>query len=152
MAETLASKLLKLDRNKLAEVPTVTIKAKRLSKVMGEDTFVTLKALPGDLYMDISERSQEKNGHVSTSKAYDSQALIVAYGCIDPDLKSKELQEYFQAPTAKDLAKVFFPGGELSYLANKIAVLSGFLKPEDIGDEPEPENKNTGLDYDSVKN
>lgn len=151
MAESVAARLMKLDREKLAVVPTKKFKAERLSEVAGEDIYVTLKAISGDQYASLSDRSLDK-GKVSGERAYDTQALIVAYGCADPDLRDKELQAYYKAASPKELAKKLFPGGELSTMSNRISVLSGFLKAEDVGEEDDEEDNGTGLEYEDVKN
>ena len=49
MNNSLMEKLMKLDRNKLMEVPTEKIKAKALSRIAGEDVEITVKALSGSL-------------------------------------------------------------------------------------------------------
>lgn len=127
--------LMKLDRGKVIEVETSKIKAKRLSRVAGEDVFVTVKALPGDEYAELSSRAVGKDNQIDASKSYDTQALIVSAGMVDPDLKDKDLQAYYEAKTSKDLAKVLFPGGELSNIANEIGRLSGFVDMKDDDDE-----------------
>lgn len=127
--------LMKLDRGKVIEVETSKIRAKRLSRVAGEDVFVTVKALPGDEYAELSSRAVGKDNQIDASKSYDTQALIVSAGMVDPDLKDKDLQAYYDAKTSKDLAKVLFPGGELSNIANEIGRLSGFVDMKDDDDE-----------------
>lgn len=127
--------LMKLDRGKVIEVETSKIRAKRLSRVAGEDVFVTVKALPGDEYAELSSRAVGKDNQIDASKSYDTQALIVSAGMVDPDLKDKDLQAYYETKTSKDLAKVLFPGGELSNIANEIGRLSGFVDMKDDDDE-----------------
>lgn len=127
--------LMKLDRGKVIEVETSKIRAKRLSRVAGEDVFVTVRALPGDEYAELSSRAVGKDNQIDASKSYDTQALIVSAGMVDPDLKDKDLQAYYEAKTSKDLAKVLFPGGELSNIANEIGRLSGFVDMKDDDDE-----------------
>ncbi|MFR5243506.1 MAG: hypothetical protein ACLTFJ_01590 [Clostridium sp.] len=50
MAKLSIDMLMRLDREKLAEVPKKEIKADRLSQLMGEEVLVEIKALSGDIY------------------------------------------------------------------------------------------------------
>lgn len=45
--------LMRLDREKLIEVPVKDVKADRLSQLMGQEVTVEIKALSGDTYMDL---------------------------------------------------------------------------------------------------
>lgn len=149
MANSLMEKLMKLDRDKLLEIPTEKIKAKRLSEVMGEDIEITLKALSGSVYTEIMTSAATKGGGIDASKVYDAHALVVVKGCMEPNLKDKELMAYHKVASPKDLAKILFPGGELVNISEKIGELSGFGKKED------KDNKdvvNDGIDYEDIKN
>ena len=54
---------------------------------------------------------------------------------VEPDLKSKELQEHFNCSTSKDLAIKLF-GNELTMLSDEVAKLSGMEESvEEIDDE-----------------
>ncbi len=125
--ENLVSKLMKLDRDKLREVPTEKVLARRLSEVMGEPVEVTIKALPGDIYMELSGESMGDNGRIDTARVYNVQVRVLVEAVVEPNLKDHELQEYFGAKTPAELAKTLFPGGELSDLANRVGALSGFV-------------------------
>lgn len=123
--------LMSLDRDKLTEVPTEKVRAKRLSEIAGEDVFVTVSALPGDRYTEISTTSV-RNGKVDYSRAYDMQSLMVAEAVKDPDLKSADLQRHFGAATPRDLARILFPGGEIARLADVVTRLSGYSDDEGL--------------------
>jgi len=142
MNNSLMEKLMKLDRDKLAEVPTAKVKACHLSKVAGEDVEITVKALSGSRYTEIMSSATNKSGSVDMSRVYDTHAMVAVAGCVEPDLKDKELMEYYNAVTPKDLAKILFPGGELVKISEKIGALSGFGK-NDADD---------GTEYDDIKN
>ena len=59
----------------------------------------------------------------------------VAEAMVEPDLKSKELQEHFSCSTSKDLAIKLF-GNELTMLSDEVAKLSGMEESvEEIDDE-----------------
>ena len=139
---SLMEKLMKLDRDKLLEIPTEKIKACHLSKVAGEEVEITVKALSGSRYTEIMSSATNKSGSVDMSRVYDTHAMVVVAGCIEPNLKDKELMEYYKAVTPKDLAKILFPGGELVKISEKIGALSGFGK----------EDANEGIEYDDIKN
>lgn len=143
MAKSLMEKLMKLDRDKLLEVPTEQIQAKHLSKIAGEHMEITVKALSGTLYTELISSATGKNGSIDTSKVYDAHAIVVVTGCVEPDLKDKELQSYYKAASPKDLAKILFPGGELVKISEKIGALSGFGKDDESGES---------LDYEDIKN
>ena len=121
--------LMRLDREKVAEVPVKDIKANRLSQLMGQDVTVEIKA--GDIYMDLLATATNKKGNVDVSKTYRAQALIVVEAMQSPSLKDKELQVHFGAASLIDLAKTLFPGGELTKIFQEVADLSGFGDDED---------------------
>lgn len=123
--------LMSLDRDKLAEVPTEKVRAKRLSEIAGEDVFVTVSALPGDRYAEISTTSV-RNGKLDFSRVYDMQSLMVAEAVKDPDLKNGDLQRHFGAATPRDLARILFPGGEIARLADVVTELSGYSDDEGL--------------------
>lgn len=123
--------LMRLDREKVAEVPVKDIKANRLSQLMGQDVTVEIKALAGDTYMDLLTTATNKKGNVDVSKTYRAQALIVVEAMQSPSLKDKELQVHFGAASPIDLAKTLFPGGELTKIFQEVADLSGFGDDED---------------------
>lgn len=140
---SLMEKLMKLDRDKLMEIPTEKIKAKQLSEVAGEDIEITVKALSGTLYTELISSATGKNGSIDASKVYDAHAMVVVTGCVEPNLKDKELQAYYKVVSSKDLAKILFPGGELVKISEKIGALSGFGKDDESGES---------LDYENIKN
>lgn len=123
--------LMALDRDKLTEVPTERVRAKRLSEIAGEDVFVTVSALPGDRYAEISTTSV-RNGKLDFSRVYDMQSLMVTEAVKDPDLKNAELQRHFGAATPRDLARILFPGGEIARLADVVTELSGYGEDEGL--------------------
>ncbi|HCG59542.1 MAG TPA: hypothetical protein DEV97_06010 [Lachnospiraceae bacterium] len=136
---SLIDKLMAIDSGEFAKGQSEEITAKRLSEVLGEPTKVKVMALSGDQYMDITTRLVDKRGNADFSKSYDVNALLVVEGMVEPSLKDKELQKHFGAATPKELAKVLFPGGELTEVANVITRLSGF-STSDTEDEEEIKN------------
>lgn len=129
--QTTIELLMALDRGKLAEVPTEKVRAKRLSKVAGQDVYVTVSAIAGDQYTSIvSGAVSAKGREVDAARLYDMQALIVAEAMVEPDLKSTELQRHYGAATPRDLAKILFPGGEIISIADVVTRLSGYGEDE----------------------
>ena len=131
----LISKLLELDKGKLETLPTAQVESKRLSEMIGEPAVFTVRAIPGDRYMEISSMMVGKSGKPVYGKAYDTNALIAIEGIVSPDLKNPELMQHFGCATPKDLVKKLFLGGEITKIADKIAELSGFEKEEEMEDE-----------------
>lgn len=127
--------LMELDRGKVTDIPTKEVRTKHLSKIMGTDVNVKIKALNGNTYCQLMAVSKSKSGDVDISKVYKAQSLIVVEGLVEPSLKDKELQTHFGAVSPADLAAILFPGGELVSLYSEIAVLSGYGDDDESADE-----------------
>ncbi|MCI8741708.1 MAG: hypothetical protein HFG63_03575 [Lachnospiraceae bacterium] len=134
---SLVDKLMAIDRGDFAKEKTGEVRAKHLSEVMGGDVKVTIKALKGDLYNEIMTRMIDKKGRSNFGKAYDINAILCVEGVVEPDLKNADLQKHFGCASPKDLAKLFFPGGELTRVADEITDLSGFSKEGEEEEEKE---------------
>lgn len=122
----LVERLLTIDKGDLNKVPVEKMRARRLSELMGEDVEITVTAICGERYTELSSRMVSENGDVDFGKLYETNALIAAEGIVEPNLKNEQLQKHFGCATPKELAKVLFPGGDLSKIADKITDLSGF--------------------------
>ena len=118
--------LLKIDAGKLAEVPTKTMEIKRLSKLNGQPFMVKIKALSGRRYLGYADMARDSNGKVNVDKVCDANSLITCAGMVEPDMKSRELQEHFGARTPKDLVEKIFKCAEIGKIADEIAELSGY--------------------------
>ena len=139
MAKLSIQTLMKLDRDKVMEVPSKEVKAVHLSNLLGEDNYITIKALSGNQYMELLATARNKKNDLDLSKMFKAQSLIVVEGVTEPSLKDAELQKHFGAASPVDLAQILFPGGELTSVFNEIAKLSGFV---DDDEELEEEVKN----------
>lgn len=135
---SLVDKLMSVDKGILVNRETAEIKAKTLSKILGEDVTVKVKALEPDVYIGISTNILDKNGNTDYSKTYDLAALLCAEAMVEPSLKDKELQKHFGAATPKELAKMLFKGTELTDISSKITEISGFGR--DAEEEEEVKN------------
>lgn len=139
MAKLSIQTLMKLDRDKVMEVPSKEVKAVHLSSLLGEDSYITIKALSGNQYMDLLATARNKKNDLDMSKMFKAQSLIVVEGVTEPSLKDAELQKHFGAASPVDLAQILFPGGELTSVFNEVAKLSGFIEDDE---ELEEEVKN----------
>lgn len=128
--------LMKLDRDKLKEVPTREVKAAHLSEVMGEDVYIKIKALKGNVYYDNLAMSRSGNGKIKMNKIYEMQKHMALEAIVEPNLKDKELMAHFGAATPKELVEILIPGGDLTDVFAEIADLSGF------GEDDEDDLKN----------
>lgn len=132
---SLIDKLIAIDKGTFTHEETAEIRSKSLSRVLGEEVTVKVKGLDSALYMSIAALAVDKNGRTDYVKSYDSAALMVAEGMVEPNLKDEKLQKHFGAASPKDLAKILFKGSEITDIAGKIGELSGF--DADAADEEE---------------
>ena len=139
MAKLSIQTLMKLDREKVMEVPSKEVKAVHLSNLLGEDSYITIKVFSGNQYMDLLPTARNKKNDLDMSKMFKAQSLIVVEGVTEPSLKDAELQKHFGAASPVDLAQILFPGGELTSVFNEVAKLSGFIEDDE---ELEEEVKN----------
>lgn len=123
--------LMKIDRGLITEIPVKEVRAKHLSKIMGADVSVKIKALSGNTYSSLMATAKNKKGGIDVSKLYKAQSLIVVEGVQEPSLKDKELQAHFGAASPVDLAAILFPGGEMVDIYSDISMLSGYGDDED---------------------
>lgn len=127
----LVEKLLKVDAKKANELETVTMKSKRLARIMEEtEAVITLKEVPARRMNDIMATQYDKKGRFDMSAAFDAKALCVAESVIDPNLRDPNLMQHFACQTPKDLAIKLF-GSEVSEISDQIARLSGVAEEDD---------------------
>lgn len=129
---SLTQKLLQIDRGQFQKEEIFEVKAKRLSEIMGEEIMLKFRALSGKEYTSIASTAVRDKGGVDYSKAYDVNALMICEALMEPSLKDKELQKHFGVASPKDLAFLFFPGMELTVLADKVTKFSGFLEEDEV--------------------
>ena len=129
---SLTQKLLQIDKGEFQKEKFLEVKAKSLTKIMGEEVMLKFRALSGKEYTSLASTAMSDKGGVDYAKAYDVNALIICEALMEPSLKDKDLQKHFGVASPKDLAFLFFPGVELSALADKVTKLSGFLEEEEV--------------------
>lgn len=132
----LIEKLIRIDKEKALEKEKKTIKSSRLSKILGEDTKITITELSGKRLNDLSAMMMDKNGNKDYSKMQDVNLMYCVHGIVEPDLRDARLLEHFGAKTPKDLAAILFDA-EAGKIAGEIVSLSG------LSDGAEEEVKNS---------
>lgn len=121
----LVEKLLAVDKGEFDKIETKKLKSKQLSKIVGEDTEVTIQAVDGDLFGGLSASGLDEEGEVDYGRAFSTNAKIAAAGIVDPNLKNEELLKHLGVATPADAAKKIFKG-EINRISTEIAKLSGF--------------------------
>lgn len=116
-------KLIRIDKEKILEKETKKIKSARLSKILGEDTEITIRELGGRILNDIAGIVVNDEGKRDFSKNYDMNLMYCVEGIVEPNLKDPVLMEHFGAKTPKDLAAILFDN-EVSRIADEIYELS----------------------------
>lgn len=132
----LIEKLLSVDKEKATEKEEKKIVSKRLSKLVGEGTEITIKELSGKRYNSLQAMMYDKKGNRNMNAVYDFNLMCCVYGITDPCMTDKNLMEHFGAATPKDLAAILF-GMESGSIATEIINLSG------LGEDAEEEVKNS---------
>lgn len=135
----LVEKLLKIDKAEFEKIETKEIASKSLAKLFGaeEDAKVKVKAIDGDLFVELSSTALDKNGDMKIGEAFSTNAKIVAAGIVEPDLKDEALLKHLEVPTPAEAAKKIFKG-EVNKIATAISEISGFSDDEE--DEKEIKN------------
>ncbi|MBC6681315.1 phage tail assembly chaperone [Zhenpiania hominis] len=126
----LAEKLIRIDKEKVKEKETKKIHSKKLSKLLGEPTEITIQELSGKTVNDITQMIFDKKGNRDMSRLYEQNLMCCVEGVVEPNLKDSQLMEHFGAATPKDLAAILF-GVESGAIASEISALSGFSGSEE---------------------
>ena len=121
----LVEKLLAVDKKEFDKIEKKELASRQLSRLVGESTKVVIRAVDGDLFGGLSASGLDTNGEVDYAKAFSTNAMIVAAGTVEPDLKNEELLRHLGVATPADAAKKIFKG-EINRISSEIAKLSGF--------------------------
>lgn len=128
----LIEKLIRTDKDKAYKREEKKIKSARLSRILGEDTEITIRELSGRKINDLSVMAVDKKGNIDQGKLLNVNLMYCVEGIVEPNLKDAALMEHFGAKTPKDLAEILFDV-EANKIADKIVGLSGIT--EDAEDE-----------------
>ena len=99
------------------ELPTAEYRVKRLSEALGTDVVFKLRALPYGKVKSIRD-----------SVAGDPGLDILLAGCVEPDLKAKELKEKYGGATPAETVKAMLLPGEIEDLSRAVERLCGFRR------------------------
>ena len=99
------------------ELPTAEYRVKRLSEALGTDVVFKLRALPYGKVKSIRD-----------SVAGDPMLDILLAGCVEPDLKAKELKEKYGGATPAETVKAMLLPGEIEDLSRAVERLCGFRR------------------------
>ena len=133
----LVDELLKADAKAASEMNTGVFKSKRLAKIIGaecETVEVKIREIKNRRVNDILAYQVDKKGNMDYNKLFDSKLMAITEGVVEPDLRSKELQEHFGCKDARGLAEVLF-GNEVTALSDAIYEISGITPDEDVEEE-----------------
>ena len=132
----LVEELLRIDKNEVLKKEEKKIKSKKLSKIAGEERYITIREISGKKITEFQSMPFDKKGNVDYSKTYDANLLVCVDGIIEPSMRDNTLMEHFGATTPKELVDILF-GYESKKIADEIVALSG------IEDDSEEEVKNS---------
>ena len=121
----LAEKLLKIDKGDFAKEVTKEVTSKQLTRLFGEPTKVTLKALDPQEVLDISATGLDDDGNPIIKKTLETNALLVAAAVVDPALKDADLLKHLGVMTPSEAAIKLFKG-EVNKLGIEINKMAGF--------------------------
>lgn len=129
--KTTLAVLLSADRGKLKLQPTRQVEITRLSEIVGEPVIFTIRALTGDELTECQEAAMraDKGGDGEEMDSRMMQVMCVLYACKDPNIRSKELMDAYEAATPVQLLNGDNPlllPGEVSHLFTVTQELSGF--------------------------
>jgi Phage XkdN-like tail assembly chaperone protein, TAC len=119
--------LLALDKNKLA-LPTKVVEVKRLSEVAGKPVIFVLQGLTQERVQSIREMATKMNPDTKESEMDFNEIRLatIAAGVKEPNLRDKNLLEYYGVPTPYELIKKLLLPGEIDALYEQISILTGF--------------------------
>ena len=125
----LIEKLMATDKNRI-ERQEKEIVSDRLTRLLGEETKIKIREIPGRKINDINQMMVKKNGDRDMSKSYDVNLMYCLEGIVEPDLKDSKLMSHFGASTPKDLVEILFDS-ESALIAGEIISLSGLSKEDE---------------------
>ena len=91
----LVEKLLQLDKKDVRNSKTGTYKSGNMQQLVGDPT-ITIQEIDAERLMELQTLPLDKAGNYNFQQGYAANLMTVAEGVINPDLKSKELQEHLE--------------------------------------------------------
>lgn len=128
--------LLSADTAKFKEQPEDVIKSEVLSKRLGTDAYVKVRGVKPRVYENIIRPATDND-----NKQFDAKLMMLVEGVVEPDLKDKDLQNYFNARTPKELAETLF-GADANTIFVRIGQLSGYIDEDGADRDIAEEAKN----------
>lgn len=123
--------------NDLTKVPEATVKLSVLSKRLGKDVSVKVKAINNRKFYSLVNGIGD-----SPDEDFNAELLIALDGIVEPDFKDKEVREAFGARTPKELVEKVLIGMDLNNVVTKIGQLSGYYDEDGNERDIEKEAKN----------
>lgn len=132
----LVDRLMKADKAKAGEMRTGVFKSQKLAELLGEKEPVEIKIheLKGRRLHALQSEQMKDSGGIDFGKVYDAQLRICVEGISEPNLKDKELQEYFGCSLATELCEKIF-NSEVSLIADEITNLGIQINDKKTEDE-----------------
>jgi hypothetical protein len=133
----LVDRLLLADTKNIDQLETGVYKSKKLAKILGteeETVDVTIREVKSRRLNDIISYQFDRNGKFDYARSFDAKLIMCTEGCVDPDLRNKDLQRYFGCGDARELCEKLF-GIEINELSDAISALSGVSNDEDTEEE-----------------
>lgn len=125
--EDITQLLLSADVEKFKHLQSKVIVSKRLTAKYGRDkdnpVKIKIGQIPYEKYSKIQVNSISDSGVLDRDRVADTLAKTVVEGMINPNLKNRELQDYFGAANAEKLAYILFQD-EIPSIADEIQNLS----------------------------
>lgn len=130
----LVEKLLAIDKGEFNKIEKKELNSKSLSKLLGSDTKIMIKAVNGELLSTLISSGLNNDGTVDYAQIFNANAKVAAEGIIEPNLKDETLLKHLEVPTPAEAAKKIFKG-EVNRIAGEISELSGFGDDEKMDKE-----------------
>lgn len=115
--------LLAADEKIIEKLPEKEIEVTRLSEACGEPVIFKLRGMS---YNRVAEIKAMASSTETAEEKVDLRILLA--GVVSPNLKSKELQAKFGAPTPAELVKKMLLAGEIADISSEIERLSGYRR------------------------
>jgi len=85
---SLTQKLLQIDKGEFQKETFLEVKAKSLTKIMGEEVMLKFRALSGKEYTSLASTAMSDKGGVDFAEAYDANVSIICEALIAPHLNT----------------------------------------------------------------